>query len=78
MLLFTHKLQHTCGKFLHTVEVEKSNLKEGITSLFITRSRIELMHTKENFIWRLELAWKPQLPHATATFLLFLFMCNDR
>lgn len=46
MLLFTHMLQHTCGKILHTVEVKKSNLKEGITSVFTTRSRIELMHTK--------------------------------
>lgn len=81
MLLFTHKLQHTCGKILHTIEVKKSNLKEGITCLFTTRSRIELMYTKENFIWILELAWKPQHPNATASFLsadCFLFMCNDR
>lgn len=87
MLLFAHNLSHTCCKILYTIEVKKSKWKEGITCLFTKRDRIELTQTKENFIWRLELAWKPQHPNATTvTFLsahcffvyCFLFMCNDR
>ena len=77
MLLFAHNLPHACRKKLYTIEVKKPNWKEGITCLFTTRSRIEWMHTKETSIWRLELAWKPQHPNATATFLsadCFLFV----
>ena len=50
MLLCAHNLSHTCCKILYTIEVKKSKWKEGITCLFTTRARIELMQTKENFL----------------------------